>query len=111
MAVSALGANLQKLKDLKINDEESGNIESRVSRARAEQILEVWKRLKVKAEIQANAPEQEGLKERLLSDERSLKDQLFVETGEDIDDTFEAFKHYGLDLGITDEDRKLYANQ
>jgi hypothetical protein len=33
---------------------------------------------------------------------------LFVETGEDVDDIFAAFRHYKLNPEITDEDRRRY---
>jgi hypothetical protein len=33
---------------------------------------------------------------------------LFIKFGEDIDDTFAAFKHYGLNPEITADDRKRY---
>jgi len=43
-----------------------------------------------------------------LADETELKDKLFVEFGEDIDDAFAAFKHYKLNTNLTDDDRKRY---
>ena len=37
-----------------------------------------------------------------------MKDRLFVEMGEDVDDAFAAFKHYKLNPNLTAEDRKRY---
>ena len=39
-----------------------------------------------------------------------MKDRLFIEYGEDIDDTFAAFKHYKLNSEVTEEDRRKYGN-
>jgi len=33
---------------------------------------------------------------------------LFIETGEDVDDIFIAFRHYGLNPEITQEDRERF---
>lgn len=68
--------------------------------------MELWKKIKIEAEKNAgNATNSEGL----LAQEIRLKDKLFVETGEDVDDIFLAFKHYGLNQEITAEDREKYS--
>ena len=87
-------------------DEEEG-IEERIAQVRARELLEAWKKIQVQAENELGGA---GAHDQLLAQENRLKDRLFIETGEDIDDTFAAFKHYGLDPKITDEDRKNYGN-
>ena len=86
-------------------DEEESKIEERISQIKAEEYLEVWKRLNIKEE-RAHAGHSER-HEPLLRDSK-LKDKLFVETGEDVEDIFNAFKHYRLNHEITDDDRKRY---
>ena len=38
-----------------------------------------------------------------------MKEQLFIETGEDTVDTFQAFMHYKLFTEITEKDRERYS--
>jgi len=33
---------------------------------------------------------------------------LFIDFGEDVEDIFAAFKHYGLNMEITEDDKKQY---
>ncbi len=40
-----------------------------------------------------------------------LKDKLFIEYGEDVEDTFAAFRHYKLKQEITEEDRRRYGRK
>ena len=37
-----------------------------------------------------------------------MREQLFIETGEDTIDTFNAFKHYKMYTDITEKDRERY---
>jgi hypothetical protein len=69
----------------------------------AEKILELYKRMQIEAEVEYG-DDQEGL----LENEREMKERLFVETGEDVEDIFIAFKHYGMNHHITEDDRKKY---
>ena len=81
--------------------------EIRISEVRANQLLEVWKRIQVQHETKR------GSDNRLLStvsetDIDRMKEHLFIETGEDTVDTFQAFKYYKLFTEITDKDRERY---
>lgn len=84
-------------------DEEEGAIEERISQIRAEEILDLYKKLKVKSDFAHGAG---SASEPLL--DTKVKDQLFIETGEDIDDIFAAFAHYKLNFEISEEDKKRY---
>lgn len=113
MAQHILKPDMNKLKSLGYSaaaDEEQGDIESRISRHRAAELLEAWKKMKVQAEEESERTT-EGNQEALLKLDTKLKDQLFIEHGEDIDDTFAAFKHYGLNTEITQEDRNKYGRR
>ena len=67
--------------------------------------MTLWKKLKIEAE---RNPSASSSSEGLLAQEIKLKDRLFIETGEDVDDIFLAFKHYGLNAEVTEEDRERY---
>lgn len=101
MAHHVLGVSFEKLKD-QVSQLDEGTIEERVSRHKAEEYLDLWKKMKVEAERNAGGS---TASEGLLAQEIKLKDRLFIETGEDVDDIFLAFKHYGLNQEITEEDR------
>jgi hypothetical protein len=106
-----LGVNLDKLKEhagqiQEAADEEEG-IEHRISRHQAEKLLEAWKKMKIESDEQTTTGGHN--QESLLLQERKLKDRLFVEHGEDVDDAFSAFHHYGLNVNITEEDRRNYS--
>ena len=65
-------------------DIEMGDIETRVSRAEALDLLQVWKRIRVQAELEAQKNGDSKL-ERLLKDNdeqklEELKTKLFIET-------------------------------
>ena len=83
-------------------DEES-DIEERVSMVRAEEILEFYKREVIRGELEFGSDEF-GKQENM----EFIKEKIFVDFGEDIQDVFLAFNHYGLNHQITDEDRKIY---
>ena len=102
-------------------DAELGNIESRVTRARAEELLAAWKKILVAYEKEGNnvdvllAGDAAGNTASLINADKGenveleqLKDQLFITTGEDQYDCFLAFNHYGLNTELTDNDRKNY---
>ena len=72
-------------------------------------MLDAWKRYNVKAEEHDHTAETSNA--HLLSDENKIKDKLFIEFGEDVEDIFAAFKHYGLSTEITDDDRKHYRSE
>lgn len=84
-------------------DEEEGKIEERISQIRAEEILEIWKKLKVKSEKDNGTG---NSLEPLL--DTKVNDELYIETGEDVDDIFKAFKHYNLHAKVSDDDRRKY---
>ena len=71
-------------------------------------MLEAWKKMKVESENETSLG---ASRESLLAQESKLKDRLFIEFGEDVDDAFAAFKFYELDTNITEEDRKRYGKQ
>ena len=108
MIVSILKPDLEQMKLFGYQgaDEEEGKIEERISFVRAEELLEVWKRLKVASD---NAHGGDSVSEPLL--DTKVNDQLFIETGEDVDDIFAAFKHYKLNAKITEEDKKKYGGK
>ena len=71
------------------------DIEEKVAGVQAEEMLETWKFLKMRAE---NGE----------IEDNKVNDELFVQFGIDVADIFEAFKFYGLKLTITDADRKMF---
>jgi hypothetical protein len=73
---------------------------------KAEEYLVAWKKMK----LQAMSEETGASDEALIKTENKLKDKLFIQFGEDVDDIFAAFKHYGLNPEITEEDRKKYGH-
>ena len=69
-------------------------------------MLEAWKKMKVQAENEIGS----GVtQDALLANDNKLKDKLFIEFGEDVDDAFAAFKFYGLNVEVTDDDRSNYS--
>ena len=88
-----------------VKEDLEATIEERVSATKAAEILQVFKALLVQAEAEfAHDPV------RLAEEREACKEQLFVEFGEDVDDIFAAFKHYGLSTEVTEEDRRRYAH-
>lgn len=96
------------------DDVEFGDIASRVSKARAEQLLHEWKKILIEYEregydvdtiFQGSGDASDGLISAVSSELEGLKDKLFILTGEDQYDTFMAFDHYGLNMKLTDKDR------
>ena len=95
-------------------DVEYGDIETRVTRARAEQLLTEWKKILVEYEKSGGNIDAlwqgDGAESGLIgggdnTNLEALKDKLFIQTGEDQYDTFFAFDHYGLDQKLSDSDR------
>ena len=82
---------------------DQSTIEERISLVKAEEILEEWKKIQLEAELELGED-----KEALLENQEGLKEKLFVQFGEDVDDIFLAFKHYGLNHYLSEEDRKKY---
>lgn len=87
----------------KEDSQNESTIEERITLVKAEDMLESWKKLCMRAEI-----EYAGNKESILLEESKLKEQLFVEFGIDIEDIFEAFKFYDLNPNLNEGDRKVY---
>lgn len=83
--------------------DENEDIEERVSLAKAEEILEFYKRECIRAEIEY-AGDEAAQKEYV----EQVKDHIFIDFNEDVQDAFLAFQHYGLNPNITEEDRKVY---
>lgn len=90
--------------DAASNDEEQG-IEERISLVRAQELLEAYKRMRVRAEEDHTG---HNSTEGLLALDTRVKDRLFIEYGEDVEDTFASFRHYKLNSEITENDRKKY---
>jgi len=95
-------------------DVEFGDIEKRVSKREAEQLLAAWKKILVEYEKEGNNIdalfEGENKDDALVGGGdnatlEGLKDKLFIQTGQDQYDTFFAFDHYGLNQRLTDQDR------
>lgn len=70
--------------------------------------MTIWKKLLFEAESDPKNTAN-SLEEGLLDDQTTLKDKLFVETGEDVSDIFAAFAHYKLNDALTPDDRKFFA--
>ena len=88
-------------------DLEEANIEQRISAARAGQLLADWKKILLEYRADggdADALFSDGLDGTPNQDLEGLKDKLFIATGEDQLDTWEAFQHYKLDPKLTAED-------
>lgn len=95
-------------------DIEGGDIETRIPRARAQELLTAWKKILIEYKAEGNSVTalfsgQGGTSEGLINAETSedlefLKDKLFIAEAEDQLDTFEAFKHYELKYSFTDSD-------
>lgn len=93
-------------------DIEGGNIDERVTLARAHELLIEWKKILYEYEqeggnIDALFSNGAGNEEALLNQGsstqlESLKDKLFIATNEDPLDTWEAFTHYNLDTNLTE---------
>ena len=114
MSRHILGFPSSKLLDLQgktgaVEPDEEQGIGERVSRNAAEKLLESWKQMKIEAEQSSATAGQNS--ESLLLEETKIKDRLFVEHGEDVDDAFAAFRYYGLDSNITENDRKRLGKQ
>ena len=99
--------NIYAQAEAKTSYHEEDDIEERIERVKAEEMLEAWKRLVVlrKLELGYDA-------ERDLDDDQieNLKEELFVQFGEDVEDVWIAFKHYKLNPDVSDKDFKRYSN-
>lgn len=83
--------------------DEDEDIEQRVSLVQAEEILEFYKRECIRAEMDF-ANDEFGKEEYI----EYVKERIFIDYGEDIQDVFIAFNHYGMNTNITDNDREKY---
>lgn len=97
------------------DDLEGGNIEERIPEAKAKELLSAWKKILIEYAAEGNSLDalfagSAGLIHEVTSpDLESLKDKLFIATGEDQIDTWEAFAHYNLSTRLSADDRKNYA--
>jgi len=99
--------------------EGGGDIGQRVAENRAHELLVEWKKVLIEYEKAGNDVDAlfssgKGASEGLINDNSSpelenLKDKLFIATGEDQLDTFEAFEHYQLDTRLTEADKQRFA--
>jgi hypothetical protein len=99
-------------------DIEGGNIEERVPENRANELLVEWKKVlfdyekeghSIDALFSSGTGTSQGLINEAPSNElENLKDKLFIATGEDQLDTWEAFAHYGLDTKLTETDKQRF---
>jgi len=99
---------------LDAEDLEGGDIEERIPEAKAREYLVQWKQILTEfkekgGNVDALNVQGSGTSQGLINDAgsnelESLKDKLFIVTGEDQLDTWEAFKHYNLNAGL-DETR------
>jgi hypothetical protein len=77
-------------------------IQEKITMIKAEEMLVEWKKINMEAEVRfAN-------KAKVLEHTETMKEELFVKFGEDVDDIFEAFQFYKLNVDITDDDRIRY---
>ena len=91
--------------EIKDEEDNRGEIQDRVTRSRAETLLKTWKKICIEAE---KAP---GASTNLLESEadlEKLKNKLYIQTGEDTEDTWLAFEYYKLDPRLSNRDRDLY---
>lgn len=101
--LNKMSKHILKLNDAKLQDagQAKGSIAERVTSMKADEYLAFWKSLKVKSGVQD--------RDDSNSDAiRALKDKMFINFGEDVEDIFEAFTYYQLDTAITEEDRQQY---
>jgi len=92
-------------------DAEEGDIASRVTEEKANEYLQKWKRILVKNEAALDGAANQTTSLLDQTDNEQLekcKDQLFIETGQDLIDIFASFDYYKLNSQLTDEDRKNY---
>ena len=90
-------------------DFENANIEQRVTRQKAGEYADMWRKILLDEQAKGthidalfNSSGSTMTSQLIQKDEnrmlRDLKDQLFVQAGEDTDDIFAAFEHYGLPI-------------
>jgi len=79
----------------------------RISLARAEQLLDIWKEIQVRHEAQ-KLPDGRLINKFSDIEISKMKQKLFIDTGEDTIDTFQAFEHYKLFTEITERDRERF---
>lgn len=99
---------------LDAEDLEGGDIEERIPEARARELLAQWKQILTEYKqsggninslnVQGSGSSQGLINDASSNEFESLKDKLFIASGEDQLDTWEAFKHYNLDTNL-DETR------
>lgn len=65
-------------------------------------MLEYWKQLRIQGIPSTTA---DATKEPLMLTEQQLEERLFIRFGEDIVDIRKAFRHYGLDETINEDDK------
>ena len=95
-------------------DIEDQSIETRISQAKAKELLVEWKKILIEYEnsgksltsLFGGSSMTDGLMGNVSSELEGLKDKLFIATGEDQLDTWEAFNHYNLNTQLSDQDRK-----
>ena len=89
------------------------DIASRVTEADAREYLLKWKKIQIQNEANLDLPANQT--STLLSDAEDsealakCKDELFIQTGQDLIDIFAAFEHYKLDQNISEEDRRQFS--
>jgi len=88
-------------------DLEEAHIEQRITAAKAGELLASWKSVMQAYKAEGGDIEAifvDGLDGAPNQDLEGLKDKLFIQTGEDQLDTWEAFQHYKLDFKLTAAD-------
>ena len=89
------------------DEEDDEPIEELVTQHKAEEMLELYKKSRVEAEkLYANEADPE---QGLLRKESFAGDKVFIIHGIDSYTMMRAFKHYGLDHELTEEDKQKYA--
>jgi hypothetical protein len=81
------------------HDQEASTIGERVSEADAKKYHAYWIELQTNATHRHHEEGADGEKNTaLLNRDIELKDQLFIQFGQDVDDIFMSFNHYGLQV-------------
>ena len=84
---------------------EESDIEEKIDRSSSEKLLEGWKRLVVGRRLELNYDNEKELDDDQIE---YLKEQLFVEFGQDVGDVWVSFRHYKLDPTVSAKDMEKY---
>ena len=84
-----------------------------ISEQQALELLEQWKRAVIAETLEERSSLINAVSKRETQEEveERIRDDLFIESGVNVDEIMNAFKEYGLKMHITEEDRERFSKE